>query len=149
MSDEKVGYKRPPKATQFKKGQSGNPKGRPKGRKSTGTIISEAFNTKRRVRELDRERSMTQIEISLHACLQKAMRGDVRALTALLREARLAGTSGDIAEPGGHRGVLIVPAEIDPESWAKAAEEHQRKFAANIGEPASIAPQKKGAPYKN
>jgi len=28
---EEVGYKRPPKATRFKPGQSGNPKGRPKG----------------------------------------------------------------------------------------------------------------------
>lgn len=27
--DEEVGYKKPPKKTQFKKGQSGNPKGRP------------------------------------------------------------------------------------------------------------------------
>jgi len=28
--DKKVGYKKPPKKTQFKKGKSGNPKGRPK-----------------------------------------------------------------------------------------------------------------------
>ena len=28
--DKKVGYKKPPKKTQWKKGQSGNPKGRPK-----------------------------------------------------------------------------------------------------------------------
>lgn len=28
--DYEVGYKKPPKATQFKKGESGNPKGRPK-----------------------------------------------------------------------------------------------------------------------
>lgn len=28
--DDRVGYKRPPKKNQFKKGQSGNPKGRPK-----------------------------------------------------------------------------------------------------------------------
>ena len=28
--DYEVGYKKPPKKNQFKKGQSGNPKGRPK-----------------------------------------------------------------------------------------------------------------------
>lgn len=31
---DEVGYKKPPKKTQFKKGQSGNPKGRPKGSKN-------------------------------------------------------------------------------------------------------------------
>jgi len=30
MSDDNVGYKKPPKNNQFKPGQSGNPKGRPK-----------------------------------------------------------------------------------------------------------------------
>ena len=32
--DEKVGYRRPPKKSRFKPGQSGNPKGRPKGTKN-------------------------------------------------------------------------------------------------------------------
>lgn len=34
-SNDKAGYKKPPKEHQFKKGQSGNPKGRPKKKKST------------------------------------------------------------------------------------------------------------------
>jgi Family of unknown function (DUF5681) len=38
-SPDKVGYGRPPKATQFKPGNSGNPKGRPKGPKSVGAVL--------------------------------------------------------------------------------------------------------------
>lgn len=40
-----VGYKKPPKHTQFKPGQSGNPKGRPKGSKNTKTLFLETANS--------------------------------------------------------------------------------------------------------
>ena len=35
--DDRVGYRRPPRHTQFKKGQSGNPRGRPVKRPSADT----------------------------------------------------------------------------------------------------------------
>ena len=38
-----VGYKKPPKRTQFKPGQSGNPRGRPKGTKNLKTDLAEAL----------------------------------------------------------------------------------------------------------
>jgi hypothetical protein len=41
MDDEKVGYKRPPKATQFKPGKTGNARGRPKGSRKQTPISSK------------------------------------------------------------------------------------------------------------
>lgn len=49
MSDSdnyQVGYCRPPKTTRFKPGQSGNPKGRPKGAMDTHRLIDAILNKK-------------------------------------------------------------------------------------------------------
>ena len=82
--EKMVGYGRPPIATQFKKGKSGNPKGRQKDRKSVGKIVRDALYRKVDVRESERIRSMTKIEAAIEVALNKALKGDQRAFAKLM-----------------------------------------------------------------
>ena len=60
--DYEVGYGKPPRDACFKKGQSGNPKGRPPGSKNLATLLSDALNNPVMVTENGRRRKITKRE---------------------------------------------------------------------------------------
>jgi hypothetical protein len=80
----KVGYRRPPKATQFAPGQSGNPKGRPKGSRSVGAILRDIIQQKIAVTENGKTRRIPVIEVTFRRLANAAMRSDPRAIKLLL-----------------------------------------------------------------
>ena len=82
--NNKVGYGRPPPHTRFKKGQSGNPNGRPQGRANAKTIVARAINERVRIREGETERAMTKLEGVLQAHLVKAIKGDARSANLVI-----------------------------------------------------------------
>jgi hypothetical protein len=133
MTDERdyeVGYGRPPKATQFKKGQSGNPKGRPKRPRTLTKILDHVLNETIQVREGDGVRSMPAQEAVLYAQVVKAMKGDQRAFSTIMSLAKRCGLlrsrDGKGSEAVG--GFLVIPDPMTREEWEKAAMEHQRKL---------------------
>jgi hypothetical protein len=79
-----VGYGRPPKASQYKPGQSGNPKGRPKGSRSIGAVLREVIEQKIAVTENGKTRRLPALEVMLRRLANDAMRNDPRALKLLL-----------------------------------------------------------------
>jgi hypothetical protein len=79
-----VGYGQPPKATRFKKGESGNPKGRPKGSRSVGALLQEILEQRIAVTENGRTRRVAALEVMLRRLANDAMRNDVAALKTIL-----------------------------------------------------------------
>lgn len=84
-----VGYGRPPQATRFRPGRSGNPKGRPKGSKNLSTAIQEELDARVVVTENGRRRTISKRQAIAKQLVNKAAAGDPRALPIVLNEARL------------------------------------------------------------
>jgi Family of unknown function (DUF5681) len=79
-----VGYGRPPTSSQFKPGQSGNPKGRPKGARNASSMARDELEGTISVKEKGKWRKMTVRKAAYRRLAQKAVAGDVKALDYLL-----------------------------------------------------------------
>ena len=82
-----VGYGRPPVNSQFKPGQSGNPKGRPKGSKNFATRFAEALSKPIRVRDRNngKIRTLSKLDVMIEAITAKAMAGDPKAFATVIQ----------------------------------------------------------------
>lgn len=83
-AEPSVGYGRPPKATQFKKGKSGNPKGRPKGSRTVGAVLQDILQQKIAVTENGKTRRLPALEVMLRRLANDAMRNEPTALKLML-----------------------------------------------------------------
>lgn len=83
--DYDVGYGKPPKSGQFKKGQSGNPKGRPKGAKGVKASLKRELESSITVRERGRVIKLSKAEVLAKGLVGDALKGDPKARMELLR----------------------------------------------------------------
>lgn len=101
-----VGYKKPPVSTQFKAGQSGNAKGRPRGAKNFDTVIVKELEARVDVNENGRRRSITKREAIGKQMINKAASGDSKFVTLLLGESR---RIEERKQPGNGSSVFDTP----------------------------------------
>ena len=80
---EPIGYGRPPKSTRFRKGHSGNPKGRPRNRRRQ-IPYDHLLGQMVTIRENGCERRVTAAEAFLLQLTQKGLQGDAGAARASL-----------------------------------------------------------------
>ena len=97
----KAGKGYPPRKTRFRKGQSGNPNGRPKGSKNLATILNRELQKKVTIREGDKTRRATKGEAVVISTINKSLSGDTKATnTVLALQSRAGAESGDGRAPG-------------------------------------------------
>jgi len=83
-----VGFGKPPRRTRFCKGQSGNPKGRPRGAKNLATLMEKVLKEPVVISENGKQRRITKREALIKQLVNKAIAGDPRSIKLLLAELR-------------------------------------------------------------
>jgi hypothetical protein len=79
-----VGYKKPPAHSRFKRGKSGNLKGRPKGTLNFATALLRTLREIVVINENGKRKAITKLEAAVKQLVNKAASGDLRALTQLI-----------------------------------------------------------------
>jgi hypothetical protein len=107
----KVGYGKPPQRTQFKKGQSGNPKGRPRRSKNVATVAQDALYALVEVNENGRRQRVSKIEVGFKQLANRIAKGDLAAIRLLLT---IPGVQKELVELRSSR-------PLTPEAWERVA----------------------------
>lgn len=105
-----IGYRRPPVSGQFRKGKSGNPKGRPKGSSNFLTILEQELAQSIVVNENGKKKTITRMKAMVKRLVAGALQGDYRALLNLVeilrRTGRLENVQIDSLLPADYESVL-------------------------------------------
>lgn len=120
-----VGYRKPPKHTQFKKGQSGNPSGKPKKILSEDEIVLRELNARVPITEGGKQKRMAKMEIVLKRQVNLAMQGDPKAVRFVMENYRTAIKNREAADEDGVMHVTLV-FEEEEERMKQIAESNRR-----------------------
>lgn len=139
-----VGYGRPPKHTRFKKGQSGNPKGRAARSRNVKTIVTQVLDEVVSIREGGRERKVTRFEALVRIVVSRAFKGDQKAFSALATMIRDIGYGSEGAENISELLPDIDYEAILTEYWTRNASENLASASSSSsGQPGDSASGKK------
>jgi hypothetical protein len=83
-TDYEIGYGKPPKHSRFKRGQSGNPRGRPSGTRNLKTDLAEELAERIAISEGGRRHAVSKQRGMPKQLIAKALKGDVRAANTVL-----------------------------------------------------------------
>ena len=104
-----VGYGKPPKAHRFKPGQSGNPRGRPKGAPTSEDIFLREASRLIRARSGDQVVHITKLEALVRKLFQLALEGDLTALRMLIPLVAHSEAAHEAGEKAAVGSTLLIP----------------------------------------
>lgn len=86
-----IGYRRPSESGRFKKGKSGNPKGRPKGSNNFLTLLEQELGQSIVVNENGKKKTITRLQAMVKRMVAGALQGDQKQLLTLVEILRRTG----------------------------------------------------------
>ncbi len=110
--DYEVGYGRPPEATRFRKGKSGNVRGRPRKSHDAAIDVAGLLDEPVKVREGGEIKQMQPKEVALRKTLKQALEGDRRSIGYLLDLFERYGLLAGSFEHAAGDGVLTLPSTM-------------------------------------
>jgi hypothetical protein len=123
-----VGYGKPPKANQFRKGRTGNPRGKRQGEENTISAFKRIVSKRVKINDGEKVRTITLAEAVILKNLNAALQKDPFAMGNVFRLAEEAGEFVDFTDAKQVGRPIAVPEKV------KTMEEFLAKFGRKVGE---------------
>ena len=129
--DHEIGYKKPPRHSQFKKGRSGNPKGRPKGTRNFKTDLREVLAAPVTIRQNGRATTVSSQCAAFMQLQAGAVKGERHSRDRFLDYAERYGE--DEAAEDAERALAQADQDIVVHFKERTIAQHEAQKAAEAG----------------
>jgi uncharacterized protein DUF5681 len=119
-----VGFGKPPKHSQFQRGQSGNPKGRPKGSLNLATMLERTLRERVVLKENGRRKVVTKLESVILKLVNDAASGNSHSTRLLCQ----------LLASGEERSIEVEPATPFTETDQKVLDNIRKRIQQTFKE---------------
>ena len=147
--DYEIGYGKPPKSGQFKKGASGNPSGRPKKPAGFLSALLREANSEVPINENGRPKKVKKIEIVAKQVMNKAATGNIQSQRLLFKLLQQAEEKAVEQSPSNKRSLYGLPPEQLTDEELEWVIRKSPEYAAMKDDPEFIALTEKDGKKKD